>query len=254
MPKRTLFSLFVLSVLFFLQGFTLSVNNNIEKNPLQIFLLNSETSIQGDLPDWVLLDPDKDGYEGVRTNEFYKFLKTLNPVPQRTDVTVAVIDSGFDINHEDLKDNIWKNESELYGISGVDDDNNGYTDDFYGWNFLGTKYNASLEVTREYYRLKNLGTDETDFYFKKVKKEFEDKRDEIISTQEGVSETLSEYINAENVLKTKNITSDPKKLMEISEGLKGKYQDAASMILGIYMLFGTDKNDLIELDDEYKLK
>lgn len=252
--KRTVFSLFVLSVLFILQGFTSSAGKDLEKNPLQSFLLENRISGKGDLPDWVLLDPDKDGYEGVRTNEFYKFLKTLNPVPQRTDVTVAVIDSGFDINHEDLQDNIWKNEKELKGVSGVDDDNNGYTDDFYGWNFLGNKFNASLEVTREYYRLKNLGTDETDFYFKKVKKEFEDKRDEIMSTQEGVSETLAEYINAENVLKSKNITSDPKKLMEISEGLKGKYQDAASMILGIYMLFGTDKNDLIELDDEYKLK
>ena len=49
-------------------------------------------------------------------------------------VTVAVIDSGVDIAHEDLRDNIWINPNEIAG-DGIDNDNNGYIDDIHGWNF-----------------------------------------------------------------------------------------------------------------------
>ncbi|MBK6536663.1 MAG: S8 family serine peptidase [Ignavibacteria bacterium] len=208
---------------------------------------------EGDLPDWALLSPE-DGYEGVRTNEFYKYLKTLSNVPDRKDVIVAVIDSGFDIDHPDLKDNIWINEKEINGVENIDDDNNGYVDDFHGWNFLGDSKALPLEATREYFRLKRLNTPETDPYFIKVKETYENKKDENTSTLTGISETLNEYVNAENVLKEKNITTDPKKLMEISTTLKGKYQDAASMILGIYMLYGTDKEDLTMLEKKYSAK
>lgn len=51
------------------------------------------------------------------------------------EVVVAVIDSGVDINHEDLEDNIWVNPKEVAG-NGIDDDRNGYVDDVHGWNFV----------------------------------------------------------------------------------------------------------------------
>jgi len=47
-------------------------------------------------------------------------------------IVVAVIDTGIDYNHVDLSGNMWKNASELLGLAGVDDDNNGYIDDIYG--------------------------------------------------------------------------------------------------------------------------
>lgn len=50
-------------------------------------------------------------------------------------VTVAIIDGGIDIDHEDLAGNVG-NPAELYGQSGVDDDDNGFVDDCYGWNFV----------------------------------------------------------------------------------------------------------------------
>ncbi len=53
-----------------------------------------------------------------------------------TTVILGVIDSGIDIEHEDLKDNVWTNTDEIAG-NGKDDDNNGYIDDIHGWNFLG---------------------------------------------------------------------------------------------------------------------
>lgn len=51
-------------------------------------------------------------------------------------VIVAVIDSGLNYNHPDIKDNLWTNETEAKGKTGVDDDNNGYIDDIHGYDFV----------------------------------------------------------------------------------------------------------------------
>jgi len=74
---------------------------------------------------------------GMQTEKAYKKLKKRD---SKT-VVVAIIDSGIDIEHEDLKGKIWTNRDEIPG-NGIDDDNNGYVDDIHGWNFLG---NASGE-------------------------------------------------------------------------------------------------------------
>jgi subtilisin family serine protease len=60
------------------------------------------------------------------------------------DVLVAVIDSGVDYNHPDIKDNYWTNSGEMgldengedKSTNGIDDDGNGYVDDFRGWDFI----------------------------------------------------------------------------------------------------------------------
>lgn len=104
--------------------------------------------------DWFLLDPEADSVQGVSAEKVYNTL--LKDKPARS-IIVAVIDSGIDIDHEDLKDVIWVNEDETPG-NGIDDDKNGYIDDVHGWNFIGGKNGnvneETLEVTREYVRLK----------------------------------------------------------------------------------------------------
>lgn len=52
-------------------------------------------------------------------------------------VKIAVIDTGVDYTHEDLKANMWTNITEANGVPGVDDDGNGYIDDIHGYDFAG---------------------------------------------------------------------------------------------------------------------
>ena len=51
------------------------------------------------------------------------------------DIVVAIIDTGIDTSHPDLKENLWINKAEKEGKKGIDDDGNGFIDDIHGWNF-----------------------------------------------------------------------------------------------------------------------
>jgi len=105
---------------------------------------------------WHLLDHAKDGYSGISINEAYAFVKSKNL--KSNPVVVAVIDSGIDTLHEDLKTILWNNPKEIPG-NGKDDDGNGYIDDVHGWNFIGGKDGRnvkqdSYEGARVYHELK----------------------------------------------------------------------------------------------------
>ena len=58
------------------------------------------------------------------------------------DIVVAVIDTGIDTQHPDLKANIWKNPKEIPG-NNIDDDKNGFVDDINGWNFVNNNNDVS---------------------------------------------------------------------------------------------------------------
>jgi cell wall-associated protease len=117
--------------------------------------LFAQNSVKEDvLKGWHLKDKAKDGFYGISLEQAYEFLKDK----KSTTIIVAVIDSGIDTLHEDLKPVLWKNPAEIPG-NGVDDDKNGYVDDVYGWNFLGGKdgrnvKQESLEAARLYHALK----------------------------------------------------------------------------------------------------
>jgi subtilisin family serine protease len=84
---------------------------------------------------------------GISTDAAYRLVANKSSKP----VIVAVLDSGIDTLHEDLKANLWVNEGEIPG-NGMDDDGNGYIDDVHGWNFLGgpngTVEGETMERTR----------------------------------------------------------------------------------------------------------
>ena len=96
---------------------------------------------------WPHTDVFTDSVPGMSLAKAYDFLQNK----KGTTVIVAVIDSGIDVEHEDLKNVTWINEDEIGG-NGIDDDNNGYADDIHGWNFLGGEKGQpnpeQLELTR----------------------------------------------------------------------------------------------------------
>ncbi|MDE3214679.1 MAG: hypothetical protein KGM98_15730, partial [Bacteroidota bacterium] len=107
---------------------------------------------------WQLKDKGTGGYYGISLDKAYDFVKTHHHRKPRT-VVVAVIDSGVDTTHEDLRPVLWHNPGEIPG-NGIDDDHNGYIDDVYGWNFLGGKDGKnvtkdSYESQRAYYQYKD---------------------------------------------------------------------------------------------------
>lgn len=93
---------------------------------------------------WAHLDPKKDKVPGMSVDKAYKkIIKKQIP----NSVIVAVIDSGIDLNHEDLSTVLWTNTGEV-AEDLKDNDGNGYIDDIHGYNFLGESYHEQLEATR----------------------------------------------------------------------------------------------------------
>ena len=137
-------SLFIILLLNFTIVF--SQKNNIDEN------LQLKTK-----PNWFNLDPEKDHINGISTEKAYEtILKNMKSSP----VVVAIIDSGVEIDHEELVGKIWVNEKEIPNNK-IDDDTNGYIDDVNGWDFLGNPAGddlqyESMELTREYVKYMHL--------------------------------------------------------------------------------------------------
>jgi subtilisin family serine protease len=121
---------------------------------------------------WSHLDLFKDTVPGMSVDRVYDLLKDR----KSTKVIVAVVDSGVDIEHPELKDVIWTNSKEIAG-NGIDDDKNGYIDDIHGWNFLGDIEHENLE----YVRILKKGDDGSETY-KRAKAEYDN---EIQQAQAG---------------------------------------------------------------------
>ena len=107
------------------------------------------------LPGFAVSGDDKDSY--IPNDEFYKYQWYLNKVKadkaweyvsESPEVTIAVIDSGVQIDHPDLKDNIWVNQGEVAGNQ-RDDDNNGFIDDVHGWDFVDDNPDPSPKMNSE---------------------------------------------------------------------------------------------------------
>ena len=99
---------------------------------------------ENDLKRWSHLDLVKDTIPGMSVDKAYAELLQGKTGKK---VIVGIVDSGVDIEHEDLKGMIWTNPKEIAG-NGIDDDKNGFIDDVNGWNFLGNAVHENLEMTR----------------------------------------------------------------------------------------------------------
>ena len=120
-------------------GLVLTPVENIDTTPLKISdLTTSEKN------NWGHLDLVTDTIPGMSVDKAYsEIIKNK----KGTKTIVAVLDSGIDLNHEDLVNVLWTNTKEKAG-NGIDDDGNGFIDDIHGYNFLGESYNEQLEYVR----------------------------------------------------------------------------------------------------------
>ncbi|MGB5942519.1 MAG: S8 family peptidase [Leeuwenhoekiella sp.] len=111
---------------------------NVDNIPLKIADLDDESK-----KSWSEKDLVNDTIPGMSVAKTYKEVIT----GKGETVIVAVVDSGVDIDHEDLKNIIWTNTDEVPN-NNIDDDRNGYVDDIHGWNFLGDVVDEQLEYSR----------------------------------------------------------------------------------------------------------
>jgi len=112
---------------------------NIDAVPLKISELTD-----AEKKHWGHLDLIADTIPGMSVDKAYN--EIIKNKKGKT-VVVAVLDSGMDLEHEDLKSVLWTNTDEVPN-NGKDDDGNGYVDDVHGYNFLGDSYNEQLEYVR----------------------------------------------------------------------------------------------------------
>ncbi len=161
---------------------------------------------QDEFENWHHQDAKSEFPTGIQSKEWYSTAPTVNPKT----VIVAILDSGVDITHPDLKDNIWINEDEIPN-NNKDDDQNGYVDDISGWNFLGgpdgrSVVNESLEIARLYGMEKSKweGVDPKHLKGKK-KREYDEymKKKEIIETKrQSAEEQIVQVKEMEAIVKS----------------------------------------------------
>ncbi len=229
---------------------------------LAAFTLHAQ---EGTPKNWFHLDAKEDGYPGMSTNKAYKEL--VKGKKGKT-VIVAVIDSGVDIEHEDLKDVIWTNPGEIAG-NGVDDDHNGYVDDIHGWNFIGGKDGRNvnyenLEVVRLYnmYKKKYEGKQRDKLSKKKraeydkymeYKKVIEEKIEKMGPNAELYEQTFQAFDAIAKAIgkKPEDITKDDLAKFEPKEEAMQHIMGMITQYMGEGMSFGELYNEIKGAADYY---
>jgi len=198
---------------------------------------------QNEFEHWLQRGPDTESPNGIRSQDWYN---TAPPSKPKT-IIVAVLDSGVDIDHPDLKANIWTNPNEIPGNK-IDDDGNGYKDDVHGWNFLGgpdgkSVNKESLEVTRLYGEQKSKWEKVDTLKLKgKEKKEYEEfkaMKEVVESKLASANEQLSQLddlevkiMNALNAAK-KELNGDTLNIEKLEKSSNEDAQMAATIIRNV---------------------
>ncbi|GLB48192.1 S8 family peptidase [Neptunitalea lumnitzerae] len=188
------------------------------------------------LENWMHLDLVTDTIPGMSVDKAYELLKDLKP----TKVIVGVVDSGVDIEHEDLKNVVWTNEDEIPG-NGIDDDKNGFIDDVHGWNFLGDIVNENLEMTR----IVKAGDDGSAQY-KAAKKAFDADYENAVNSKERYEGLLAAVKNAHAIISEKLGKEDYTKEEVMAVEDEAPEVKQSVNILGQMFAYSDNIPDLIE--------
>lgn len=221
---------------------------------------------------WHLGNVDSNQVYGANIDKTYKEI-IQKTIPKRK-IIVAVIDSGIDTTHEDLKSIIWTNKKEIPS-NGIDDDKNGYVDDVHGWNFIGGKDGRnvgkdSYEGARIYYKLKKIfGTDSLDEtkldpvkldqykLYKKVSTQLDNQAKEASMYVMILKDIVAKIPSADSLLKNslgkKDYTGDDLQNFKSNDPAVGK---ARAIMLGLFQqtrqMENTNSNLISELLQFYE--
>jgi subtilisin family serine protease len=178
---------------------------------------------------WLYKDIIKDSISGISLE---KAKNTILKNKTGREIIVAVIDSKFDINHEVLKDYIWTNPKEILNYK--DDDNNGFVDDIYGWNFIGNSQGENvIDANYEYVR-----------YIRHYSGRFENKT--IDNVKEGDKEKFILYIEVKEKLETELIKA--KNRLDYSNNIFEKYVEARDALQSYFPNYNYTLDVLNEID------
>lgn len=222
---------------------------NIDTLPLKTAPLSDEQYKR-----WGAADLITDTIPGMSVDKTYK--EILSKRKKGSTVIVGVIDSGVDVEHEDLKNVIWVNEDEIPG-NGKDDDNNGYVDDIHGWNFLGDIVGENLEYTRIMRKLEpkfkgkteasiSAADRESFALYNKAKAEYEKEKQEVAANKARYEQILQQVKPAHEAMVEKLGKDDytAEELAAISNPTAAEKQQIA--MLTQMLSYGDSVNAVIE--------
>lgn len=222
---------------------------NIDTLPLKTAPLSDEQYKR-----WGAADLITDTIPGMSVDKTYN--EILSKRKKGSTVIVGVIDSGVDVEHEDLKNVIWVNEDEIPG-NGKDDDNNGYVDDIHGWNFLGDIVGENLEYTRIMRKLEpkfkgkteasiSAADRESFALYNKAKAEYEKEKQEVAANKARYEQILQQVKPAHEAMVEKLGKDDytAEELAAISNPTAAEKQQIA--MLTQMLSYGDSVNAVIE--------
>ncbi|MDG1476417.1 MAG: S8 family peptidase, partial [Vicingaceae bacterium] len=199
---------------------------------------SSVEDLKGANINWQNKDLKADATAGVSVRKAY--LDFLKDKKAKKTVVVAVIDSGVDVEHEDLQDKIWTNRKEIPGNK-IDDDKNGYVDDIHGWSFLGGSSGENInEENLEFTRIVKRGKKDNPLYGK-AKAEYDADLKQKTLTLENLEKTVQAHRDAIAIIKTateievksltdlEKVTSTEEKVVEAKLYLENKYKNGFSL-------------------------
>lgn len=213
--------------------------------------------------DWHHLTLGDSPFYGIGTEKTYSELLSGKTPSKR--VVVAIIDSGTDIEHEDLSANIWVNEDEIGG-NNIDDDGNGYVDDVHGWNFIGGKDGQNVdkdtyELTRVYVKLRDRfqgknasqlsGKDLEDFeYYQIIKTEFEKERADAKTSFENLQNIMNAFDGAKNIFGVTSVDSVSNRELQPRNN-DGAFRKQAKQVIKYFRDLGVTESEIIEAYEQF---
>ena len=205
--------------------------------------------------EWHNLSFKSDKVYGTEANRVYaEILESSKP---KKKIVVAVIDSGVDTEHEDLKGSIWRNDDEIAG-NGIDDDKNGFIDDVHGWNFLVDSSGNdviydNMEATRVLRLSRQLKKDEQpypDWLTEDILKKAADIYNESSQEMSGLGQFSMVFKKIDSTARAE-IGKDDYTFEDV-KNLEGENEDIkiTKRVFSIFHKLGIEKSDLQEMGSQ----